>query len=96
MMPKNLVSKRDYRGVNVFLLHAMMYESPYWLTYNQAKELGGHVRKGERASPVVFWKRLEVSALAEPTGKRSCHSCATIPFSTWRSARTLPPLKSRL
>src|SRR5882672_11856655 len=48
MMPKNLVSKRDYRGVNVFLLHAMMYESPYWLTYNQAKELGGHVRKGER------------------------------------------------
>jgi len=70
MMPKNLVSKRDYRGVNVFLLHAMMYESPYWLTYNQAKELDGHVRKGERASPVVFWKRLEVSALAEPTGKK--------------------------
>ena len=27
-MPRNLISKREYRGVNVFLLHAMMYESP--------------------------------------------------------------------
>jgi len=59
-MPQNLVSRRPYRGVNVFLLHAMAYQSPYWLTFRQAQELGGNVRKGEKACPVVFWKWLDV------------------------------------
>lgn len=58
--PQNLVSHKAYRGVNVFLLHAMHYTSPYWLTFKQAQELGGHVRKGEKSCPVVFWKWLEV------------------------------------
>ena len=58
-LPRNLVTKKLYRGINVLLLHAMHYESPYWLTFRQALELGGHVRKGEKACPVVFWKQLE-------------------------------------
>jgi len=74
MVPRNLTSKREYRGVNVFLLHAMMYESPFWLTFNQAKELGGHVKRGERACPVVFWKWLDVEAPHEQSGKK------TVPF----------------
>eukprot|EP00752_Nemacystus_decipiens_P015806 g14116.t1 len=32
------------------------YESDYWLTYKQAKQQGGQVRKGEKSSLVVFWK----------------------------------------
>ena len=58
--PRNLVSKKAYRGINVFLLHAMQYESPFWLTFHQAQQLGASVRKGEKACPVVFWKRLEI------------------------------------
>jgi len=58
-MPRNLISKREYLGVNVFLLHAMSYESPFWLTFNQAKELGGNVKRGEKACPVVLWKWLD-------------------------------------
>ncbi len=68
-MPRNLISQREYRGVNVFLLHAVMFESPYWLTFNQAKQLGGHVKQGERACPVVFWKRLDAADKDSPTGK---------------------------
>src|SRR5262245_30759051 len=60
LMPRNLLSRKAYRGVNVFLLHAMSYESPFWLTFKQAQELGGNVRKGEKACPVVFWKWLDV------------------------------------
>ena len=30
--------------------------SPFWLTYRQATELGGHVRKGEESTIVIFWK----------------------------------------
>ncbi len=55
-LPRNFVTKKPYRGINVFLLIAMSYESPFWLTFRQASQLGATVRKGEKACPVVFWK----------------------------------------
>jgi antirestriction protein ArdC len=58
--PRNYVSKKPYRGINVFLLHAMSYESPCWLTFHQATELGGSIRKGEKSCPVVFWKQMKI------------------------------------
>jgi len=54
--PKNLVSGKAYRGINVFLLGSLGYMSPYWLTFKQAKSLGGYVNKGEKSVPVIFWK----------------------------------------
>lgn len=57
--PRSLVSQRPYRGINIFLTGAQGFESPYWLTYRQAKELGAHIRKGERATPVVFFTKLK-------------------------------------
>lgn len=54
--PRNLVSGKPYRGVNVFLLGAAPYSSPFWMTYKQALELGGHVNKGETSTIVIFWK----------------------------------------
>lgn len=54
--PRNLVSKRPYRGVNTLLLALTPHSSPWWLTFRQAKELGGYVRRGERSTLVVFWK----------------------------------------
>jgi antirestriction protein ArdC len=54
-MPKNLISKKEYRGINVFMLAVQGYESPYWLSCKQAGELGGNVKKGEKGTPVVFW-----------------------------------------
>jgi antirestriction protein ArdC len=55
-LPRNLESKKPYRGVNHFLLSAAMYVSPFWLTMRQANEHSGHVRKGEESTIVVFWK----------------------------------------
>jgi antirestriction protein ArdC len=60
-LPRNLISKRPYRGINVFLLMAMSYESPYWLTFRQAIQLGGSVKKCEKSCPVVFWKQMDVT-----------------------------------
>ncbi len=54
--PRNLVSKKSYRGVNFFMLSATKYVSPFWLTLKQANELGGSVRKGEHGQIVVFWR----------------------------------------
>ncbi len=57
-MPRNLVSKRAYRGINVWILAGRGYESPYWLSFKQCKDLGGTVKKGEESTLVVFWKFL--------------------------------------
>ena len=58
--PKSLVSGKKYRGVNVFLLALTAwskgYSSSCWLTFNQARDRGGSVKKGEKSSLVVFWK----------------------------------------
>jgi antirestriction protein ArdC len=59
-LPRNLISKKPYRGINVFLLMAMSYESPHWLTFRQAIQLGGNVKKGEKSCPVVFWKQMKI------------------------------------
>ena len=71
-LPRNLVSQKPYRGINVFLLLAMSYESPFWLTFRQALQLGGAVRKGEKSCPVVFWKQttLEDKESGEQQKKR--------------------------
>lgn len=55
-VPRNLSSGKAYRGINLFLLAASGYGSPYWLTYKQAAERGGNVRKGEHGTLIVFWK----------------------------------------
>ena len=63
--PKNMNTGKRYRGVNVFLLaftaYAKGYGSSYWMTFNQAKERGGNVKKGEKSSMVVFWKQYETT-----------------------------------
>jgi len=56
--PTNYVSNKPYRGINAFLLSMSTYQSNFWLTFNQAKELGGTVKKGEKSTLVVFWKEV--------------------------------------
>lgn len=53
--PRNLVTGKPYRGLNILLTAMQGYASPYWLTYKQATERNGQVRKGEKGTPVVFW-----------------------------------------
>jgi len=57
--PKNLVSGKNYRGINAFLLGVANYDSPYWLTFKQAKARGGTVQKGEKGYPCIFWNWIE-------------------------------------
>lgn len=57
--PQNLISKKPYRGMNVWVLSAQGYGSPFWLSFKQAQALGGSVRKGQKGTPVVFWLWLE-------------------------------------
>jgi antirestriction protein ArdC len=61
--PINAATDKPYRGVNIVALwvDAMVkrYIVGYWASYKQWQNLGAQVRKGERGSVVVFYKRLD-------------------------------------
>jgi antirestriction protein ArdC len=62
--PCNAVSNRPYSGCNVVLLWMAAnagYRTPRYLTFKQALELRGNVRKGEHGTKVYFVKQLQVA-----------------------------------
>ena len=64
-IPVNYSTGKAYRGINVFLLNITGWQLGYphntWLTFNQAKKLGGYVRKGAQSETIVFWKPAEIA-----------------------------------
>ncbi len=52
---KSLTSNREYRGINTVILGYSPYKSRYWVTFKQAKRLGGFIKKGEKSTTVVYW-----------------------------------------
>ena len=66
---RNLVSGKQYRGVNVFLLSCSPFSSPWWITFKQATEKGGKIQKGQKGRKVVFWKPLLINEENPTTGK---------------------------
>jgi antirestriction protein ArdC len=109
--PRNFVTKKPYRGINIFLLGMSPFSSPYWMTYKQAAEAAykawlrrnglkdsmsnvkayqklkpasligddtfdpakhkGGVRKGEKSTPIVFWKILKFADATAPKGEKT-------------------------
>ena len=65
-MPKNASTNRQYSGINVLILWGAVIERGFagqsWLTFRQALSLGGHVRKGERGTTVVYANRFVPSS----------------------------------
>jgi antirestriction protein ArdC len=63
MRPQNALTGSDYHGVNVLALWAEAYTrgfaTGWWATYRQWQDSGGQIRRGERASTIVFFKRLD-------------------------------------
>lgn len=59
----NFVTKRPYSGLNIIL--AMLAEAQhgwpvsYWATYNQLRSIGAYVRKGEKATTIVYWSQIK-------------------------------------
>ncbi len=54
--PRNFLTQKEYQGINVLILASRRFTSPYFLTFLQAKELGGCVRKGEHGSFIVKYE----------------------------------------
>ena len=62
-MPYNAISGANYSGVNTILLWTAQMEAGHtsntWLTFKQAKALGGSVRRGEKGTPIIYFQMLK-------------------------------------
>jgi len=62
-IPKNFVTKKTYKGINVLILwYSMMinnYTMPYFLTFKQVSDLKGKVKKGSKSELIVYWQWIE-------------------------------------
>jgi antirestriction protein ArdC len=86
---QNIVSRKPYRGINALLLGSADYQSPFWITLKQALDLGGHVRKGEKSTPVIYYKILEKRDEAGNIVVRENGRPARIPFARWANVFNL-------
>jgi antirestriction protein ArdC len=62
-LPVNIFTRTPYRGINVLLLNMQTLSHGYsvnrWVTFKQANEMDARIRKGERSTPIVFFKMVE-------------------------------------
>jgi antirestriction protein ArdC len=71
--PRNAFTGDAYRGINTLVLWSAArnrgYVSWHWATFRQWQDLGARVRKGEKATAVVFYKQVPVEAEDTKTGE---------------------------
>ncbi|QDC39116.1 ArdC family protein [Sphingobium fuliginis] len=82
-LPRNALTARNYSGVNVLILWGAVIEhgwsSQSWLTFRQALEAGGNVRKGEHGTTVVYADRFTPEAEKE-RARTTGEDARAVPF----------------
>jgi antirestriction protein ArdC len=67
-LPINIVSKNHYNGINIFLLWAAGFASPYWGTMKQWNQAGAKIRKGEKPTQIIFYTTFESKTETDSNG----------------------------
>lgn len=67
--PMNPMTGKLYRGGNAIQLMVQDRGDPRWMTYHQAQSIGAQVRKGEKGTPIIYWKFEEERAVRGKDGK---------------------------
>lgn len=92
----NYDSGKQYRGVNILTLGiAEMvsgYSSPYWMTFRQAQKHGGYIKRGARATYIVFSdkKVREVEKEDGTTEQKVYHFIRSFPVFNWEQTEGIP------
>ncbi len=86
---QNIVSQKQYRGINALLLGSSDFGSPNWLTFKQARDLGGSINKGAKSTPVIYYKLLKKTDDAGNPVMRPNGREAVIPMVRWSNAFNL-------
>jgi Antirestriction protein len=68
-IPLNPTTGKRYRGINAIQLLGQGRSDQRWMTYKQAAAAGAQVRKGEKGTPIQYWKFSEEQAKTDEAGK---------------------------
>lgn len=95
-LPTNYDSGKEYRGINILTLGiAEMvhgYSSPYWLTFLQAQKFGGHIKRGETATYIVFSDK-QIREVQKEDGTKEekvFHFVRSYPVFNWDQTEGVP------
>jgi antirestriction protein ArdC len=58
-IPRNLISRKPYRGINLILLASLGYKRNFFLAFNEIQEMGIRIKQGEQGHMVVFYRWIE-------------------------------------
>lgn len=82
-LPRNALTSRSYSGVNILILWGAVIEHGYpsqgWLTFKQARDAGGCVRKGEQGTTVAYADRFTPETERE-RAREAGEDAKAIPF----------------
>ncbi|UEQ17618.1 DUF5710 domain-containing protein (plasmid) [Xanthomonas phaseoli pv. manihotis] len=68
-IPMNPITGKRYKGINAIHLMGQGRTDPRWLTYKQASAVGAQVRRGEKGTPIQYWKFTEEQAKTDEQGR---------------------------
>lgn len=68
-IPMNPTTGKRYRGINAIQLMSQGHTDQRWMTYKQASAVGAQVRKGEKGTPIQYWKFSEEQIKTDAQGK---------------------------
>lgn len=91
----NLTTRKPYRGINAIMTGLQGFPSPYWLSFKQASEIGAHVRKGERGTPVLWFSMFKKEEV-QPNGEVKGHTIPVVKWSTVFNLSQIDGLSPRL
>lgn len=88
---RNLVTNKPYRGINRLLLGmasmAKGYSVPVWATFAQWQAAGGSVRKGEKATHIVFFKPVSKTGVSDSGETLSASYCVIKGYCVFNAAQ---------
>ena len=88
-MARNYASKRTYSGINAILMNFTPHPIPYFLSFKQAKQLGGKIKKGVKSEKVYFYKTL----FKDESGQYVKHEKAQALNGMGEEVQTIPVLR---
>ena len=68
-IPVNPTTGKRYRGINAILLMSQDRADQRWMTYKQAAAVNAQVRKGEKGTPIEYWKFTDEQTKLDAQGK---------------------------
>lgn len=90
---QNGVSGKSYRGINALVLGMSQHQAAHWLSFKQVADLGGQILRGEKATPIIYWKMLDKKDQNGQTVLNEKGEPVQIPFIRWSNIFNLDQTK---